>query len=267
MRFKNRMQPTVISAYYPIPSKFKADVYIKWIIQFWPKTQCPLIFFTDPRLAPQFEEIFRGRGRTLVVGLPFPELAAFNKLSPCVWGDTHTLDSEREKHSPELYAIWYEKKEFVLRAIDMNPFGSDRFVWCDAGIGRFPEWLEQMKGFPIRDMIPCGKMLMLEIAPFIEEDSVPDRDGIRGNFGERVTVGGGVLASDTAGWRSWSKAYDAMLMRYYLAGRFIGKDQNIMGSMILEDPALVTIVKSPPVLNSIQKWFYLLLFLGGAHVV
>jgi len=261
------MPPTVVSAYYPIPSKFKIDVYIKWMVQFWPKTQCPLVFFTEPSIVPQIEELLKGRGKTLVVGVPFRELAAFTKLSPMVWGHTQGLDPEREKHSPELYAVWYEKKEFVLRAIEMNPFGSDRFVWCDAGIGRNPEWLDKMQAFPAREIVPCGKMLVLQIAPFKDGDEIPDAHGIRGNFGERVTVGGGILASDVAGWKSWSKAYDAMLMRYYLAERFIGKDQTIMASMILENPELAMVIKTPEVLNSIQKWFYLLLFLAGVHVV
>ena len=261
--------PTVVSAYYPIKSKFAPDKYVEWIATFWPKIPCPLVFFTDTALAPRFEELFRSRpGPTKVVGLPFKNLAAFQKLSPTVWLETHRIDPEREKHSPELYAIWYEKKEFVLRAINMNPFGSDQFVWCDAGICRFPEWIPHLQQFPRREMVPpAGIMLALRIRPFDSGEYPIDKHGIRGDFKDSVSVGGGILAADVAGWKLWSKAYDVMLMRYYLAGRFIGKDQNIMASMILEKPNTVFLVDPPAVMNTIQRWFYLLFFLGAVRVV
>jgi hypothetical protein len=256
--------PTVVSAYYPIPSKFKPDKYLEWIMAFWPKISCPLIFFTDPAIAPKFEELLRGRGPTAVIGLPFHELSAFQKLSPMAWAEAHLIDHERDKHSPELYAIWYEKKEFVARAIEMNPFGSDHFVWCDAGICRFPEWIPQLQAFPRREAIPTGAVLALRISPF---DQPMCADGIRGDFTLGSSVGGGILAADKTGWKLWSKAYDEMLLRFCLAGRFIGKDQNIMGSMILERPELALIVDPPAAMSSIQRWFYLLFYLSGVHVV
>lgn len=254
----------MVSAYYPIPSKFKPDKYLNWIASFWPKIPCPLIFFTDPAIVPQFEEILRGRaGPTKVIGVAFHDLAAFKKLSPKAWAQTHLIDHEADKHSPELYAIWYEKKEFVARAIEMNPFGSEHFIWCDAGICRFPEWVAHLQAFPRREMVPNGKMLALRIAPF-DQPLCPD--GIRGDFSRSASVGGGILAADAAGWKLWSKAYDEMLLRFCLADRFIGKDQNIMGSMILENPALALVVDPPAAMNSIQRWFYLLFYLSGLHV-
>jgi hypothetical protein len=260
-------QPTVVTAYYPIPSKFPIDNYIGWMTAFWPKTECPLIFFTDPALVPHTHDMLKDRkGPTRVIGLAFNELSAFKKLCPEVWIHTHSKDPERLTHSPELYAIWYEKKEFVLRAIELNPFGSDQFVWCDAGICRRQEWAEHLRSFPKREMIPpVGRMLLLRIDPFNAADKQPDKHGIMGEFTKRATVGGGILAADIQGWISWSKAYDTMLMRYYLADRFIGKDQNIVGSMILEQADLAFIVDPCSSMNTIDRWFYLLFFLAGAR--
>jgi hypothetical protein len=260
--------PTVVSAYYPIPSKFAPEKYIEWMMEFWPKIPCQLIFFTDTAIAPQFEELFKKRAApTQVVGIPFKELAAFKKLSPKVWVQTRAVDPESDKHSAELYAIWYEKKEFVLRAINMNPFGSDHFVWCDAGICRYKEWIPHLQNFPRREMIPPdGRMLVLRISPFDTIEQPADKNGIRGDFTSGTSVGGGILAADITGWKLWSKSYDEMLMRFYLAGRFIGKDQNIMGSLILEKPELVHLVDPSPAMNTIQRWFFLLFFLAGVHV-
>ena len=259
--------PTVVSAYYPVPSKYPTADYIKWISDFWPHMQCNLVFYTDTALVEMFQKLFAGRPRTLVVGVPFRSLTAFQKLSPQVWAETYLLDKEKGVHTPELYALWYEKKEFVLRTIAANPFGSTEFVWCDAGIGRFPEWIPNIQGFPTSGVIPKGRMLLLEIDPFKPEDCVADEHGIPGRFENSATFGGGILASDVAGWNRWSKAYDAMLLRYYLADRFIGKDQNIMASMVLECPELAVLIKRPASLGPLHGWFYLLFFLAGIRIL
>lgn len=262
---------TVVSAYYAIPSKFPAARYIEWITPFWSQTYCPLVFFTSPELKPIFEKAFQGRpGPTRIEAVPFQELAAFHKLTPDVWTKAHAIDPERDsvQHSPELYAIWYEKKEFVSRAITLDPFKTEGFVWCDAGICRYPQWIPSLaQRFPQEERIPRGQMLVLTIDPFKEEDAIAQSDGIRGSFGLRNTVGGGILASDRKGWDAWSRAYDAMLMRYYLAGRFIGKDQNIMGSMILEQPGLALTVPRFTSLTSQQSWFSLLFYLAALEPV
>jgi hypothetical protein len=181
-----------------------------------------------------------------------------------MWQETAGLDKE-SGHSIELYAIWYEKKEFVLRAMERNPFSSDRFVWCDAGICRYPDWVDKLGGFPQRDLIPQGKMLILEIDP-LRPENCRIEGGIPGRFDGTATFGGGILASDKEGWIRWSKAYDAMLVRYHLAGRFVGKDQNIMASVLLESPETAVVVKRPSCLGPIGGWFYLLLFLAGLRI-
>lgn len=258
---------TVVTAYYPIKSKHDVKAYIEWIRGFWTVNSCNLVFYTDPKIVSIMEDLLSSRkGRTRVIGLEFHDLSAFQDVSPAAWIETARLDKEAG-HTPELYALWYEKKEFVRRAIQMNPFQSCKFVWCDAGIGRYPEWYSLLQEFPRREMIPRGRMLLLEIDPFRAEDYVADTNGIRGEFNNtRSTVGGGILASDIDGWREWSQAYDSMLMRYHLAGRFIGKDQNIMASMILERPELAITIKRFQRLGSIQGWFSLLFFLAGVNI-
>ena len=256
---------TVVTAYYPIRSKYSVEQYLGWILSFWPRTQCSLMFYTVPELVSVFERAFLSRASVRVVGLPLSSLSAFTKLSYKVWLRTRLLDTE-PAHTPELYALWYEKKEFVLRAVESNPFCSDRFVWCDAGICRYPQLAAGIQRFPVRERIPQGRMLVLEVDPLRQEECGTDAWGIPGKFDAVATFGGGILASDAAGWMRWSSAYDAMLMRYYLAGRFIGKDQNIFASMILEQPDLALSVRRPSVLGPIVGWFYLLLFLSGISV-
>jgi hypothetical protein len=261
---------TVVSAYYPIPSKFSTEKYLEWIRVFWSKTVCPLIFFTDPSTVPAIQACLQGRphDRTLIIGLPFQDLQAYHALSPEVWVYTQRLDPERGIHSAELYALWYEKKEFVLHAIKVNPFHSETFVWCDAGICRYPDWVERgifNPSWPLERKIPRGQMLALQVDPFRYEDFQVAPLEI--DWTGRCSIGGGILASDVAGWTRWSAAYDRMLMKFFLAGKFIGKDQNIMAAMILEDQTLAVVIEPASAMNSMQKWFYLLFYLSGLSVV
>jgi hypothetical protein len=235
--------------------------------------KCNLIWFTAPKFLRIFQNLFKEKltkGTVKIIALPIEEFVAYKKLNPVLWTITHEKDYENEVfHTPGLYAVWYEKKEFINRAIMANPFKSDLFVWCDAGIGRNEMWLPALKDqFPIGEHIPRGRVLVLQINPFKKDDWNPDGDGLCGaSLDKRATVAGVILASDAAGWARWSKAYDRIFMKYVLAGRFYGKDQNIMASMILEDRSLAVRIEAPPFLNEIDKWFYLLLFLGGVRVL
>ncbi len=256
-------QVTVVTAYYPVKSKHPVDKYLEWIRQFWPTLSCNLIFFTDPHLVKPIESLLEGRkGQTLVAGVPFQELTAFHAISPAIWQLTAAKDPEQAIHTPELYALWYEKKEFIQRAIKMNPFSSEFFVWCDAGICRYKEYIPYLGNFPVAERIPRGKLLVLQVSPFQDGDAAPKGDGICGDFLRRNAVGGGILASDQMGWSTWSAAYDAMFMRYWMAGRFVGKDQSIIASIALERSELIQLVRYPEGIPEHLKWFYLLFYLG-----
>lgn len=250
-------RPTVVSAFYPIRSKFPPEQYIQWISQFWPTTTCPLVWFCPPEVAPQFDAMFRQRpGPTLVWPLPFHEFAAFTRLCPAIWMHAWLQDPEQKIHTPDLYAVWFEKKEFVRRVIARNPFASSTFVWCDAGICRTPAWIPRLAAtFPQEARIPRGQMLVLQIQDFLPEDLPASFTGNR--------IGGGILASDTAGWSAWYKEYDTMFMQMLLDNHFIGKDQTIMGSAILANPTLAKRVQPYSALTPVQKWFSLLFYLAG----
>ena len=260
---------TVVTAYYPIKSKHAKSNYIRWICDFWPATTCPLVFFTEPAIAKEIENVLicdnnRSADNTRIIGIPFNELTAFKKVPESIWRTQLDMDPERDIHTLELYALWFEKKEFVLKTIHINPFGSQYFVWCDAGICRYPQITPHLQRFPLENKIPRGQMLVLQIDRFLPQDFIAGPDGIYGEFTHRASVGVGILASDASGWKRWNDAYDAMINRYYNAERFIGKDQNIMGSMILSDPTLAIPIYSPTgVPSSILRWFYLLFFLSG----
>lgn len=196
--------------------------------------------------------------RTIVVPLPPGELAAVKKWGD-LWVETAKKDHEMN-HSPELYCMWYEKKEFVLRAIEMGAFGAKKFVWCDAGILRFTNWIPHIQTFPEEERIVDGKMTLLNLVPFSEGDDVNT------DFQMVNRIGGGIQAADAATWRWWSIQYDSMMIQYQLSGRFVGKDQNIMSSLCLLHPDRVHLIAAPTEFDGYTRWFWLLLWLSGVGV-
>jgi len=243
----------VVSAFYKIPSKFPVERYFEWIEPFLRGTSFPLVFFCDKELAPTFRS-WRSQNM-VVIELPFEEFMAIKRYGFDFWKAEKAKDHEGS-HTPELYCTWYEKKEFVLRAIALNPFGSKKFVWCDAGILRVPSMLLHMDKFPITEKIPDGKMTLLRVAKFEPGDTVDT------NFLMVNRVGGGVLAADAATWAWWSEEYDAMIQKYLASGRFVGKDQSMMASMTLVYPERCNVVIAPIQWDGFMRWFYLLFWLA-----
>ena len=223
------MLSNVVSAYYKIPSKFSSDTYLRWIYNFLHYIPCHLVFFTTEDLIPLFTSM-RGQwmDRTRFVALPLNEWMAWKRYGWSFWKDQHTLDPEAFRHSAELYAVWYEKKEYVLRAIEMNPWGHGSYIWCDAGAWRDISKLSSLTEFGSRWNYDL-RMVLLQLEPFTEEE----RTGKVRDLTAAVRLGGGVQASSIDGWKHWSTEYDQMLLRLHSEKMFVGKDQNIMGHIVL----------------------------------
>lgn len=238
---------TVVSAYYPMKSKHTIQEYIVWM-QVWNELPCNLVFFTPPELVEDFKEL-RGNHPTKIIGMPFNELEAFKRYGTDLWISQYNMDHERY-HTPELYAIWYEKKEFVKKAIDLNPFGTSKFVWCDAGACRSPQWIPHIKNFPNADKIG-DKLMVLRISDFENYESYMHMD----------CVGGTILAGSAEIWKSYYDKYDLMIREYLDNGKFIGKDQSIIASVAKKYPELFTIVPRLP-LDDFTCWFSLFFILS-----
>ena len=242
---------TVVTAYYPMKSKFSINNYIKWL-EFWKTQPCKLVFFTCPEFVPLIENLRQNFSeKTKVISLEFDKLEAFQKYGKNFWISQKEKDFE-EYHTHELYAIWYEKKEFVKKAIELNPFQTNKFVWCDAGICRNEDWKNSIKNFPVSYKIPNDKFLVLRITDFEQHD----------DFLKINCVGGGILAARKELWLEFAKNYDTMLETYISQNKFVGKDQSIIASMVKESPEFFYLVKRPEEFDDFVCWFTLLFFLS-----
>ncbi len=154
------------------------------------------------------------------------------------WSKQWALDPEKHQHSPELYAIWALKQEFVRIAIHRNPFRSQWFAWCDIGIQRFPELEPFYRHFPVRvpELCAPGRMTFLEL------ERIPDeyvRAWVEGKPLEwpvpTITLGGGCIVGDKEAWEDFAEAYKDMLQEFAIRGWFAGVDRTIYFVMLMED--------------------------------
>ena len=251
------MACTVVTAFYPIKSKFPSTKYFEWAHTFM-KLSSPIILFTDASLTALFKSM-RGDKPIFIVELPFDELDTW-KLYENKWKAHWHIDPEKHIHTPELYAIWAQKVFFVERAIELNVFSTDYFFWCDIGAFRNPSISNViLNSFPTTHFMKYEKLILQAIGIIPESEKTMKDDGI---FGEPINykwnecrLVGGLWGGSTTACIQWKKSYQETLEKYFSANRFAGKDQAVMLSTYLANPILANIVRSTK--TGIDNWFFL----------
>ena len=249
------MATTLVTCYYPIKSKYPAEQYSAWAEQFL-RLDVSIVVFTTRTMASIFRamRVRHGNKPLYIVELPFEELDTW-KLYKNQWIRQYELDHEKA-HSPSLYAIWAQKPHFVRRAIELNPFGTEYFFWCDIGAfreGRLDPVIQT--SFPDSRWLPADRILMSAVNPINDDDKERKADGICGDFLHVNRIVGGLWGGGREGCLRWLESYTHMLERYIARGRFAGKDQSVMLSTYLEDRSLANIVRCN--YKEVDIWFYL----------
>ena len=246
----------MVTAFYPIKSKFPSSTYLTWCRTFL-LLDSPIVLFTEESLVQTFMEL-RGTKPIKIIAAPFESLPLWVKYEDN-WKQNHTIDPEAFRHSPELYTIWAQKAVFVEQAIEYNPFQTDYFFWCDIGAFRDPSISTTiLKTFPTTNYLPRDRIIMQSMGNLEENDKCVRNDGIYGecitSSWNEVRLVGGLWGGHRDGCLTWSAAYQAMLEKYFQAGRFAGKDQQVMLSTYLDNPSLAYIVQ--PTTTGIDNWFF-----------
>ena len=265
---------TVVSAYYPLnKAKRGVNQYMTWIKNFC-SIPCNLVFYTDASTAPLIRKL-RGDLPTVVIERDFHSFRMTSPHMMKLWGRHHALDREKSIHSPELYAVWALKQEFVRDAITQNHYKSTYFIWCDCGIYRDPSLYNHYKQFPSLDV--CNRMCSPGRIVFLEVEHIPDAFCDRRNQGLPIqyptpfnSLGGGCIAGDVEAWADFGPAYEKMVLTLDTMGIFVGKDQNVFFTMLMlnatKSPFLVY-KAAPFALGKGDYWFSLPIALGGAQTL
>lgn len=257
---------TVVSAYYDMKSKFGHEVYLGWIKDFM-RLKCDIVFYTDEESLPTIQDMATDKHNIKFVVLPREEWTAYQRNGGEFWDRQREIDTDNTPsapdHSPDLYCIWYEKMYFVQRTIQDNPFNSQYFIWCDAGVIRDPMWLLEVHHFGCgtheRAELPRNKIVLLNIKPYTREDLKYYSDnGVMPS--NKDLMGGGIQGAFADTWAKWIETYNKEFDRMHAQGKFVGKDQDILNILAYTRQDLVQRVEGFRFLCP-DRWFFLLYIL------
>lgn len=224
--FKFQKRRLVVTAYYPLNKcKHSQKNYLEWASFFFQSVTCRVICFCDPTIESTFRTMV-GNNVTLVAR-PFDSFEMMSQPYMNIWNEFYKIDPEKSYHSPELYAIWAAKQEFVREA--MKLVDSNIYIWCDIGCFRTPRdgSFKSVDNFVTKNKITCL---------FVTNKFDPN------------TIGGGVFAGDKSAWNWFSQEYIKELNK-----NPHGKDQEIYKRILNSKNANIILATE----EFGDRWFHL----------
>jgi hypothetical protein len=155
------------------------------------------------------------------------------------WRQWWITDPENKIHSPELYAIWAAKQEFIREAIKLQE--AKYYIWCDAGFFRTSR---NASFFNVSRFIEPEKITCLDVT--VLSKGYCDLNNI--DKEHQNLIGGGILAGDKTAWVEFSKNYLQELEK-----NIHGKDQVIFHRILNETNSIII----NPSIRYGDPWFFL----------
>lgn len=243
---------TIVSAFYPFEkSKHSMQEYAAWIFNFLSNVNTPIVMFSEQPFCDLMREMRESAGlsdKLYMIDKPFSEVKFSSTEWIKIWEEQLKIDPLAHLHGQELFRVWANKPFFVEEAIQLNPFHSDKFVWCDAGCWRDPT-VAKVCGphWPSPEKISPGRMHIITVntmKPFLEKitkkgnwthsSGLTHEDIVKNiNVRDNAIVGGTILLGDKDAWIRWIPAFEASLNFYIQNNLFAGDDQAVIVSTIL----------------------------------
>ncbi len=245
---------TIVTAYFKLEkSKASHAKYLGWMRNML-IIDNPMVIFCDEssvQLIQRLRELAGQADKTRVIATRFEDFYCYRYID--VFKKHMDIDHERAIHSIELYLIWNEKSNFLRRAIEMNPFLTDKFVWCDIGCFRRPN--TEFVKWPNPERVPNDKITLMVVEPFTDDEMRMGQLVNIPSFQYKNRISASIFAGHRDTLIRWHKIYYGMLEHFIQIGRFIGKDQSIMNSVYLVNRELCDLVRYQQGRGDI--WFYL----------
>ena len=158
---------TCISGYWIIKNKHD-NKYNNWFKNSL-NINCPYVFFGNKE-SIQLAKKYRKELPTYYIELNIEDFTTYK------YKDKMTTDSA---HCPsvELNLVWNEKLFMIQRALKINPFSSDFFLWIDAGIYNYRTKTPPSLSFPNIDKLnnlPKDKLIYSSSEDYIESEVKKD---------------------------------------------------------------------------------------------
>lgn len=245
---------TIVTAYFKL-EKSKAS-HAKYLV--WMRNMLiidnPMVIFCDEQsalLLQRLRELAGHAAKTHIIVTRFEDFYCYRYID--VFKKHMDIDHERAIHSVELYLIWNEKSNFLLRAIEANPFSSEKFVWCDIGCFRRPN--TEFVNWPNSERVTNDKITLMVVEPFTDDEMRTGQLANIPSFQYKNRISASIFAGHRDTLVRWHQIYYGMLEHFIQIGRFIGKDQSIMNSVFLANRNICELVFYRPGRGDI--WFYL----------
>ena len=231
----------IVSAYYKIPSKQTHEWYMPHLIRWFRSvgTAPNVHFFTTEEIRDEIKTIV-DTGAVVFHILPFNELTALTRWGHEFWERQYARDTERY-HSPELGMIWYEKRHFVRRVMEIDC--SKVFIWCDAGCVRDDATEEKARTFGRRTTIRDDRIHLQRVMHQVFKQFYAHPD---------ICVAGAILAGSKSAWTRYNVLYDRSLAEYDNAAVSGISDQYVTLRCVAHSPDAFMFHSEPSI---VDPWF------------
>jgi hypothetical protein len=160
------------------------------------------------------------------------------------WDRQRSRDPE-EYHSPELAMVWYEKRHFVRRVMEVER--STVFIWCDAGCIRDCVSEEVALRFGLRHVqLNDDKLHMQVVKPFLEKEFYEFPD---------ATLACAIMAGNRTAWKRYIELYEQCLQEYDNAGIAASSDQYVSIRCVRKNPNAFKFYSN---MGRVDMWFQFL---------
>ena len=247
---------TVVTSYFQLnQSKASHLQYVEWMKNML-MIDNPMVIFCDEKSEETIYMLRSGKhDKTRIIVTNFKEFYSYKYANQFL--EHYKMDKEQKVgHNMFLYMIWSEKSHFLKRAIELDPFKTEYFLWVDIGCFRKPNteyinWPNPKK----MDSLDKNKVLLLMIQSFTRDEWYCNSLETLPSFQSTNRIGGTIFGGGKDVLLKWHEKYYEMLEYFISINRFIGKDQSIMNSVYLLNKDMCQLITWQP--GCPDPWFYL----------
>ena len=267
------MYTTFATCFYPLNSKFSADVYLRWTTHLLENVkEFYLVLFTDEEgeelLTDYFSPYYFKNPNIKIVVKPCEKW--FNYQYKAHWIKNHkqnTLLNHRTEW--KVHMLWSEKVHFVNDARTNQYFPSTEFYgWCDIGYfreGPCPSFAVSHKILALKKT----KIYYACVASDQEMQKLKENIERKNEHGlpvipippEQVSIAGGFFIAHHTKIEGWQKIFDDKLCLYFAHNYLVKDDQIIIIDCIMSDPKRFEIITENANPGN-NPWFQFRRFLG-----
>ena len=241
---------TIVSCFYKLPSsKHSFEHYDKWIKNFILNLKNNIFLYTSSKDKDYLLDILK-QNENLKYYIVVKEIDDFDivKRYPNIWEEQEKKDlNKRCGRRRGCYIIWNSKFDLLKEAINTNPFNSEKFIWNDIGNVRDQRIVSLLRNYPNINNISNKKLDIVLLNKFKNLNQT--------FFHEEVHLSGSMFGGHKDIIMSLHKIYYDCFQHYLNNNKFIGCDQQILSSLVLQNFDSFNVIF--PVNSKVDVWFYL----------